>query len=68
MIRRNIQGQGIRKFLHSQLVTPDEIYHFKNQFAPIKVSNKMRYFLLANMFLCIFKNWLNKQKIVCISR
>lgn len=39
MIRRNIPGQGLRKFPQSQLVTPDEIYHFKNQFAPIKVHN-----------------------------
>lgn len=37
LIRRNIQGQGLRKFPHSQLVTPDEIYHFKNHFTPIKV-------------------------------
>lgn len=38
LIRRNIQGQGLRKFPHSQLVTPDEIYHFKNQCLPVKVS------------------------------
>lgn len=40
-IRRNIQGQGPRKFAHSQLVTPDEVYHFKNQYAPIKVCVKI---------------------------
>lgn len=38
LIKRNIQGQGLRKFTHSQLVTPDEIYHFKNAFTPIKVT------------------------------
>lgn len=36
-IRRNIQG-GLRKFSHSQLVTPDEIYHFKTPINPVKVS------------------------------
>lgn len=36
-IRRNVQGQGLRKFTHSQLVTPDEVYHFKNAVIPIKV-------------------------------
>lgn len=36
-IRRNIQG-GLRKFTHSQMVTPDEIYHFKTAISPLKVS------------------------------
>lgn len=35
--RRNIQGLGLRKFTHSQLVTPDEIFHFKNPITPIRV-------------------------------
>lgn len=38
-IRKNVQGQGLRKFAHSQLVTPDEIYHFKNPITPIKVNS-----------------------------
>lgn len=37
-IRRNTPGNGVRKFLHSQLVTPDEIYHFKTKITPIKVN------------------------------
>lgn len=37
LIRRNQQGTGLRKFTHSQLVTPDEMYHFKRPIAPIKV-------------------------------
>lgn len=37
LIRRNILGQGLRKFNHSQLVTPDEIYLLKNSITPIKV-------------------------------
>lgn len=36
-IRRNVQGSGLRKFTHTQLVTPDEIFHFKNPITPIKV-------------------------------
>lgn len=36
-IRKNVQGQGLRKFSHSQLVTPDEIYHLKTPITPIKV-------------------------------
>lgn len=38
-IRRNIPGAGPRKFEHSQMVTPDEIYHFKNRITPIKVNS-----------------------------
>lgn len=35
---RRIQGTGsLRKFTHSQMVTPDEIYHFKRHIAPQKV-------------------------------
>lgn len=37
-IRKNVQGQGLRKFSHSQLVTPDEVYHLKTPITPIKVS------------------------------
>lgn len=37
-IRKNIQGQGLRKFTHGQNVTPDEIYHFKTSITPIKVT------------------------------
>lgn len=36
-IRRNHPGTGLRKFKHSQLVTQDEIYHFKRPIAPAKV-------------------------------
>lgn len=36
-IHRNIKG-GLRKFTHSQMVTPDEIYHFKTAISPLKVS------------------------------
>lgn len=37
LVKRNMPGNGLRKFSHSQLVTPDEIYHFKNHITPIKV-------------------------------
>ncbi|KAG4079697.1 hypothetical protein HA402_009083 [Bradysia odoriphaga] len=36
-IRRNHPGTALRKFKHSQLVTQDEIYHFKRPIAPAKV-------------------------------
>lgn len=39
-IRRNGQGSGLRKFTHSQMVTPDEVYHFKSAITPIKVFAK----------------------------
>lgn len=37
-IRRNHPGTALRKFKHSQLVTQDEIYHFKRPIAPAKVT------------------------------
>lgn len=37
-IRRNNQGIGLHKYSHSQLVTPDEVYHFKRAIAPVRVS------------------------------
>ncbi|XP_055708043.1 protein polybromo-1 isoform X1 [Phlebotomus papatasi] len=35
---RRLQGTGLRKFSHSQMVTPDEIYHFKSPVTPLRVS------------------------------
>lgn len=35
-IRKNHQG-SLRKFTHSQLVTPDEIFHFKRNITVVKV-------------------------------
>lgn len=43
-IRRNLQGLGLRKFTHSKLVTPDEIYHFKRVIAPVKVTTIIYYY------------------------
>lgn len=37
-IRRNTSGSGLRKFNHTQMVTPDEIYHFKSTVTHNKVS------------------------------
>lgn len=39
LVRRNAPGNGLGRFTHSQMVTPDEIYHFKNAITPIKVTN-----------------------------
>ncbi|GAB0097679.1 polybromo [Sergentomyia squamirostris] len=35
---RRLQGTGLRKFTHSQMVTPDEIYHFRAPITPLRVS------------------------------
>lgn len=40
-IRRNHPGTALRKFKHSQLVTQDEIYHFKRPIAPAKVTKSL---------------------------
>lgn len=37
-IRRNTSGSGLKKFTHSQMVTPDEVYHFKSPVPHHKVS------------------------------
>lgn len=37
-IRRNTSGSGLRKFSHTQMVTPDEVYHFKTPVTHNKVS------------------------------
>lgn len=44
-IRKTQAGQGLRKFTHSQMVTPDEIYHFKRPIAPVKVDSLMVKFI-----------------------
>lgn len=36
-IKKFTQGNGLRKFTHSQMVTPDEIFHFRRPIKPIKV-------------------------------
>lgn len=48
-IRANAQGQGLRKFIHNQMVTPDEIYHFKHHITPIKV-------IVVPIHICVFCN------------
>lgn len=45
-IRRNHPGTALRKFKHSQLVTQDEIYHFKRPIAPAKVTQS-EYFMIV---------------------
>lgn len=51
LIRRNQQGTGLRKFTHSQLVTPDEMYHFKRPIAPIKVTFPLLFFCFHFFFV-----------------
>lgn len=48
-IRRNAQGLGLHKYSHSQMVTPDEVYHFKRPIAPMKVR-------VLNHFPCVLYN------------
>lgn len=62
-IRRNHPGTALRKFKHSQLVTQDEIYHFKRPIAPAKVTLKVLYVFIRTIQLTDAPLYNNKKEI-----